>query len=63
MKEEIDKEIFRLEGLLRDLTDQLPKHSIPASMMIRIEEIEEQLNTLRMQLISEKQGDTIGDKS
>ncbi len=63
MKEELEGEIARFEKLLDDLTAQLPKHSIPASMIIRIEEIEEQLINVKARLLAEIQVDAHhGDK-
>jgi hypothetical protein len=47
MKEDPEEEISRLEKLLVDLTAQLPEHSIPVTMVIRMDEIEEQLINLR----------------
>jgi hypothetical protein len=38
-----------LEQRLADLQKRLPKHSIPASMMIELEELEEALAAVRRQ--------------
>jgi archaellum component FlaC len=59
VKEDIEEEISRLEKLLADLTAQLPKHSIPATMLMRIDEVEEQVNNLMDLLATEKKDDTI----
>ena len=43
----------RLESLRREYTElnaSLPKHSIPPSMLMRLEELEEEIETLRVRL-------------
>lgn len=59
VKEDLEEEISRLEKLLADLTAQLPEHSIPPTMLMRIDEVEEQINNLKDLLASGKKEDTI----
>lgn len=42
-----DERIGELERRLADLQARLPRHSIPAAMMIEIEELEEELAARR----------------
>jgi hypothetical protein len=39
--------IDRLERQLAELKARLPKHSVPPAMMIEMEEVEEELETLK----------------
>ena len=41
-----DEKIQELKKLIKTLASQLPKHSIPASMLIQIEDWEEELERL-----------------
>jgi len=42
-----DEQIIRLEKGIADLKARLPKHSVPAAMMIELEELEEELEKLK----------------
>jgi hypothetical protein len=42
-----DEQIARLEKEIADLKARLPKHSVPAAMMIELEELEEELEKLK----------------
>jgi len=48
-REAIDRreQIRRLETQLADLTARLPRHSVPAAMLLALEEMEEKLALLR----------------
>ena len=47
----IDKErIALLEKEIAELKARLPKHSVPASMIIELEDLEEELETLKAQV-------------
>ena len=39
--------IVELEKQIADLQARLPKHSVPAAMMIELEELEEELSRLK----------------
>jgi HAMP domain-containing protein len=39
--------IAQLEDAVKELKARLPKHSVSAAMMIELEELEEELETLR----------------
>jgi hypothetical protein len=41
--------ITQLEKEIAELEARLPKHSVPASMMIHLEELEEELEALKAQ--------------
>jgi hypothetical protein len=41
------EQIDRLEKQLAELKARLPKHSVPPAMMIEMEELEEELETLK----------------
>ena len=45
--------IAELENELENLTARLPRHSTPPAMLIRLEEVEEELAVLRAQQESE----------
>ena len=40
-------QIVKLEQQIADLMARLPKHSVPAAMMIELEELEEELARLK----------------
>jgi hypothetical protein len=42
-----DEQIVRLEKGIADLKARLPKHSVPAAMIIELEELEEELEKLK----------------
>jgi hypothetical protein len=42
-----NEQIARLEKEIADLKARLPKHSVPAAMIIELEELEEELEKLR----------------
>jgi hypothetical protein len=43
----ITEQIAQLEQRISELEARLPKHSVPAAMMIELEELEEQLEDLK----------------
>ena len=43
----ITEQIAQLERRISELEARLPKHSVPAAMMIELEELEEQLEDLK----------------
>jgi hypothetical protein len=43
----LDAQIVKLEQQIADLKARLPKHSVPAAMMIELEELEEALARLK----------------
>lgn len=47
MKQELEQEIVELEARLADLEARLPAHSLPPSMIIEMDELEEQLADAR----------------
>lgn len=47
---EAREQIERLEREIEELRLRLPKHSIPATMMIALEELEEELKALKAQV-------------
>ncbi len=47
MSENPDKRIKELEEQIADLKARLPRHSIPASMLIELEDMEEELEQLK----------------
>lgn len=44
------QQIKRLEGKILELRQSLPAHSIPASMLIELEDLEQQLGNLQVDL-------------
>lgn len=42
-------QIAELEERIADLQARLPKHSVPTSMLVELDELEEQLEELRTQ--------------
>ena len=54
MIHQLEKEIAELESLLADLTAQIPAHSTPATLVIRIEEVEERLHAAKARFESER---------
>ena len=49
-REELEKNITELETRLNELKAQLPAHSISPAMMIKLDELEDQLAEARLQL-------------
>lgn len=49
--------IDRLERQLAELEARLPKHSVPPAMMIEMEELEEELETLKARVRRETEQD------
>jgi ribosomal protein L29 len=47
---ELEKSIAELEARLKELKAQLPAHSITPAMMIRLDELEDQLAEVRQRL-------------
>ena len=47
---ELEKSITELEARLKELKAQLPAHSITPAMMIRLDELEDQLAEARQRL-------------
>jgi hypothetical protein len=47
MSENIAERIAELEERIADLEARIPKHSVPAAMMIELEELEEALEQAR----------------
>lgn len=47
---EAREQIDRIEREIEELRSRLPKHSIPATMMIALEELEEELKALKAQV-------------
>jgi HAMP domain-containing protein len=43
----VETRIVKLEEQIADLQARMPKHSVPASMMIELEELEEELARLK----------------
>ena len=48
-----EKEITRLEKKIAELKARLPKHSVPPAMLMELEELEEELETLKVQASSD----------
>lgn len=46
--------IAQLEKEIAELESRLPAHSVPAAMMIELEELEEELETLRTRIAHEQ---------
>jgi hypothetical protein len=44
-----DERIAQLEKEIDELKARLPKHSVPASMIIELEDLEDELETLQAQ--------------
>ena len=51
------EQIDRLERQLAELEARLPKHSVPPAMMIEMEELEEELETLKARVRRETEQD------
>jgi hypothetical protein len=50
----IDSErIVRLEKEIEELKARLPKHSVPAAMIIELEELEDELEMLRSHTVND----------
>ena len=45
----LDERIRRVERKLADATARLPRHSVPAAMLIEIEDLEQELERLRQE--------------
>jgi hypothetical protein len=44
-----DEQIAQVEKEIADLTARLPKHSVPAAMLIELEDLQEKLEALKAQ--------------
>ena len=44
------QQIKSLEGKIQELRQSLPAHSVPASMLIELEDLEERLDSLQVDL-------------
>ncbi len=51
-REEIEARIREIEKKIADLKARWPKHSVPTSMAVELEELEEELERLRKELSS-----------
>jgi len=49
-RKELEKNMAELEARLNELKAQLPAHSISPAMMIKLDELEDQLAEARLQL-------------
>jgi len=47
MPSELKQRISELEREIEELESSLPAHSVPASMLIRLEDMQEELDTLK----------------
>ena len=47
-----EEEIARLEKEIAELKARLPKHSVPPAMLMELEELEDELETLRVRASS-----------
>ena len=47
MSKNVETQIVKIEMQIADLEARMPKHSVPASMMIELEELEEELARLK----------------
>ncbi len=47
MNEDTTTRVLELERKIADLNARLPKHSVPASMLIELDELEEELDQAR----------------
>ncbi|MCS7286645.1 MAG: histidine kinase [Anaerolineae bacterium] len=57
-RKEIETRIRELEKKISDLKARWPKHSVPTSMAIELEELEEELNRLKGELSSSTEPDS-----
>ena len=55
MNENTTTRIAKLERQIADLQARLPKHSVPASMLIELDDLEEELEQARAKL-AQKEG-------
>ena len=42
-----EERIAQLERTIADLNSRMPKHSVPAAMLIKLEELEDELEALK----------------
>jgi hypothetical protein len=47
MSKDVEPRVVELEMQIADLKARMPKHSVPPSMMIELEELEEELARLK----------------
>lgn len=47
MPSDLQRRIAELEREIREVEASIPAHSVPASMLIRLEELEDELNRLQ----------------
>ena len=50
MPKHLHERIAELEREIKEVEKSIPAHSVPASMLIRLEELEEELEELRTQI-------------
>lgn len=50
-RDEIEREIADLESQLADLKARLPAHSIPPSMILEMDELEDRITTAKKRLV------------
>ena len=50
MNQNLEKRIKELEARIADLNARLPKHSVPTSMLIELDDLEEELEQARSKL-------------
>ena len=53
---ENEKRIAELKKKIEEVTQRLPRHSVPAAMMIELEELEEELERLEADCRGESEG-------
>lgn len=55
MKQDVNERIAELEEQIADLKARLPRHSVPASMLIELEDMEEELERLKAESTGPRQ--------
>jgi hypothetical protein len=53
MDESIVEEVTELEKRIADLKARLPRHSVPPTMLIELDELEEELERVRAEAVQE----------
>lgn len=54
MNNDTEKRIKELEARIADINARLPKHSVPTSMLIELDDLEEELEQARAKWVQEK---------
>ena len=54
MNQNLEKRIKELEARIADLNARLPKHSVPTSMLIELDDLEEELEQARARWAQEE---------